>query len=125
MHCLKPRRQVFLTATLNACESEMQVLIEVRKKAKIRSRYNQEPHFTQDTTWQSDKNTRKHRIQKGQEVSPFPAGNHKAAMNRHDRMTDTKQNNKKDLQKKHLLGMVNKNIPTGIMQYAENLIKIE
>ena len=119
------RRQVFLTATLNACESEMQVLIEVRKKAKIRSRYNQEPHFTQDTTWQSDKNTRKHRIQKGQEVSPFPAGNHKAAMNRHDRTTDTKQNNKKDLQKKHLLGMVNKNIPTGIMQYAENLIKIE
>ena len=96
------------TATLNACASEMQVFLEVRNKAKIRSRYNQVPHLTQDTTWQSDKNTGKHHIQKGQEVSPFPAGNHKAAMNRHDRMTDTKQNNKKDLQKKHHLGMVNK-----------------
>ena len=79
------------TATLNACASEMQVLIEVRMKAKIRSRYNQVPHRTQDTTWQSDKNTRKHHIQKCQEVSPFPAGNHKAAMNRHDSMTDMKQ----------------------------------
>ena len=37
--------------------------------------------------WQ---NTRKHHIQESQEVSPFPAGDHKAAMNRQDRMTDTK-----------------------------------
>ena len=76
-------------ATLNACASEMQVLIEVREKAKIRSLYNRVPHLTQDNTWQSDKNTRKHHIQKGQEVSPFPAGNHKAAMNRHDRHKTT------------------------------------
>ena len=38
--------------------------------------------LTQDTTWESDKNTIKHHIQESQEVSPFSAGDHKAAMNR-------------------------------------------
>ena len=33
--------------------------IKVSKKAKIRNRYNQVPHLTHDTTWESDKNTRK------------------------------------------------------------------
>ena len=28
---------------------------KVRKKAKIRIRYNQAPHLTQDTTWESNK----------------------------------------------------------------------
>ena len=71
----------------------------VSKKAKIRNRYNQVPHLTQDTTWESDKNTRKHHLQESQEVSPFPAVDHKAAMNRQEsmrnmnrqeRMTNTK-----------------------------------
>ena len=31
--------------------------IKVRKAAKIRNRYNKVPHLTQDTTWESDKNT--------------------------------------------------------------------
>ena len=31
--------------------------IKVRKTAKIRKRYNQIPHQTQDTTWESNKNT--------------------------------------------------------------------
>ena len=39
---------------------------------------------------ESDKNTRKHCIQEIQEVSPFPAGDHKAAMNRQESMTNTK-----------------------------------
>ena len=112
--------------------------IKVRKKAKIRNGYNQVPHLTLDTTWESDKNTtllyvhfsiaiilmgkreliallnlsswclvmverlfltvppgclqfvivvfpdHTHLlfIQESQEVSPFPAGDHKAAMNR-------------------------------------------
>ena len=54
----------------------------VSKKAKIRNRYNQVPQLTKDTTWESDKNTRKHHIQESQEVSPSPAGDHKAAMNK-------------------------------------------
>ena len=64
--------------------------VKARKKVKIRNRHNQVPHLTQDTTWESDKNTRKHHTQESQEASPFPAGDHKAAMNRQDSTTDTK-----------------------------------
>ena len=45
--------------------------------AKIRKRYNQLPHMTQDTTWESNKSTI-NIANKSQEVSPFPAGDHKA-----------------------------------------------
>ena len=84
--------------------------MKVKKKAKIRNRCNQVPHLTEDTIWESDKNTKKHHIQKSQEVSPSPAGDHKAARNRQDSMTKTNTNNKKDPQKKHCLGTVSKKI---------------
>ena len=51
---------------------------------EIRNRYNQAPHQTQDTTWESDKNTIKRQLQESQESSPFPAGDHKATMNRQE-----------------------------------------
>ena len=38
----------------------------------------------------SDKNTRKHHTQKSQKVNPFTAGDHKAARNRQDSITDMK-----------------------------------
>ena len=60
--------------------------IKVRKNAKIRNRYNQVPHLTQDTIEKSDINTRKHHIQENQEASPFPAGDHNSARNRQDNM---------------------------------------
>ena len=63
------------------------------------NQYNQVPHLTQDTVWESDKNTRKHHKQESQEVSPFPTGDHKAARNSHDSMAKTNTNNKKDQQK--------------------------
>ena len=55
--------------------------IKVRKKAKIRNRYNQAPHLTQDTNgkvtmFQLDITN------ESQEVRPFPAGDHKASSNR-------------------------------------------
>ena len=56
-----------------------------KEKAKLRIRYNQVPHLTQDTTWERDTNTRKHHVQESQEASSFPAGGHKAAMNRQTR----------------------------------------
>ena len=59
--------------------------LKVSKKAKIRNRYNQVPHLTQDTIWESVKNTQK---QESQEASPFPAGDHKAVMNRQESMTN-------------------------------------
>ena len=57
---------------------------------------------------ESDKNTIKHYIQEEQEVSPFTAGGHKAAMNGHDSMTDTTAQNKKGPQTKHRLGTASK-----------------
>ena len=48
----------------------------IRKKAKIRHRYNQVPHLTHDTVWESEKYIRKFQIQD----QPFPSrGDHKAA----------------------------------------------
>ena len=79
-------------------------MIKVRKKAEIMNQYNQVPHLTQDAIWESDKNTRKHQIQRTQEGSPFPASDHKAARNRQDSMAKTNTDNKKDPQKKHCLG---------------------
>ena len=46
---------------------------------------------------------------KCQEVSPFPSGDHKAAMNRRKGMTNTRHNIN-DPQKKYRLGTVSKNI---------------
>ena len=47
---------------------------------------------------------------KSQEVSPFLAGDHKAAMNRAKAWQAQDIDNKNDLQKKHRLGSVSKNI---------------
>ena len=45
-----------------------------------------------------------------QEVSPFPSGDHKAEMNRHESMTKQDINSTNDPQKKYRLGTVSKNI---------------
>ena len=71
--------------------------------AKIRNRYNQVPHLTQTTTVESDKHTSIHHTQKSQENIPFPAGDHKAGMNKQDSMTDTKQITK-EMHKEHWNG---------------------
>ena len=73
------------------------------KKAKIRNRYNQIPHLNRNTIWGSDKNTRKHHTQEGQEVIPFPAGYHKAVTNRQNSITKLNTNNQKGPQKKQRL----------------------
>ena len=57
-------------------------------------RYNQVPHLTQNTVWESDNNTRKHNVQESQEGSPFPTGDLKAARNRHGNMAKINTNGK-------------------------------
>ena len=49
--------------------------IEVSKGAKIRNRYNQVPHMTHITNEKVTNSVRHHN--ESQEVSPFPAGDHK------------------------------------------------
>ena len=63
---------------------------------------------------ESDNNTRKHNTQESKEVSPFPAGDHMAALKE-----KTRQHNrdKKDPQKKHGPGMVSKKILNGLNMF--------
>ena len=52
---------------------------KVSKGAKIRNRYNQVQHLTQDTNVKVT-NLQLDTTNESQEVSPFPAGNHKACV---------------------------------------------
>ena len=53
----------------------------IRKRAKIRNRYNQAQHLTQDTNGKVT-TSQLDITNESQEVSPFPAGDHKASINR-------------------------------------------
>ena len=52
-------------------------LFKVRKMAKLRNRCNQAPHLTEDTTGKVTK-SKLDITNESQEVSLFPAGDHKA-----------------------------------------------
>ena len=67
----------------------------VRKGAKIRNRYNQVPHLTQDTEGKVT-NSQLDTTNESQEVSPFPAGDHKAHLNRR-----AQRHSKHKTEKKH------------------------
>ena len=57
------------------------LVFKVSKGAKIRSRYNQIPHLTQDINGKVT-NSQLDTTNESQKVSPFPAGDHKAHINR-------------------------------------------
>ena len=84
---------------------------KVSKGAKIRNRYNQEPRLTQDTNGKVT-DSQLYTTNEIQEVSPFPAGVHKAQVNRRAQskgITNTRQKNPiKDPQKKYRLETVRK-----------------
>ena len=73
----------FLTSTTRDSDFivKCNIDIEVSKGAKIRNRYNQVPHLTQDTNGKVT-NSQIDTTNESQEVSPFPAGDHKAHINR-------------------------------------------
>ena len=60
---------------------KISTLKKVSKGAKIRNRYKQVPHLTQYTNGKV-KNSQLDTTNESQEVSPFPAGDHKAHINR-------------------------------------------
>ena len=60
------------------------MLNESKKRAKIRNRYNQAPHLSQDTNGKVT-TSELDITNESQEVSPFPAGDHKAPINRRAR----------------------------------------
>ena len=56
-------------------------VLKVSKGVKIRNRYNQVTHLTQDTDGKVT-NSQLYTTNESQEASPFPAGGHKAQINR-------------------------------------------
>ena len=82
---------------------------KVSKGAKIRNRYNQVAHLTQDTNGKVT-NSQLDTKNESQEVSSFPACDHKAHINRRaQRYSKGKtEKNIKDPQKKYRLGTVSK-----------------
>ena len=84
-------------------------LYKVSKGAKIRNRYNQVPHLTQDNNGKVT-NSQLDTTNESQEVSPFHAGDHKAHINRRAQRHSKHKTEKniKDSQKKYRLGTVSK-----------------
>ena len=97
---------VVTMATRNRCQM---FLLKVGMGAKIRNRYNQVPHMTQDTN-RKVTNSQLYTTNKSQEVSPFPAGGHKAQINRRTQRHNKHKTEKniKNPHKKYRLGMVSK-----------------
>ena len=82
---------------------------KVSKGVKIRNRYNQAQHLTQDTNGKVT-NSQLDTTNESQEVSPFQAGDHKAHINRRSQRHSKHKTEKniKDPQKKYHLGTVSK-----------------
>ena len=70
--------------------------MKVRKRAKIRNRYNQASHLTQDTNEQVT-TSQLDITNESQEVSPFPAADHKASVNRRARKHNKNKTEKNDI----------------------------
>ena len=85
------------------------VIFKANKGAKIRNRYNQVPHLTQDTNGKVT-NAQLDTTNESQEVSPFLAGDHKAHINRgvQRHCKHKTEKNLKDPQRKYRLGTVSK-----------------
>ena len=69
--------------------------VKVSKGAKIRNRYKQVPHLTQDTNGKVT-NSQLDTTSESQEVSPFPASDQKAHINRR-----VQRQNKHKTEQKH------------------------
>ena len=85
------------------------VIFKVNKGEKIRNRYNQVPHLTKDTNGKVT-NAQLDTTNESHEVSPFPAGDHKAHINRRVQR-HSKHKTEKNIrgpQTKYRLGTVSK-----------------
>ena len=98
---------IMLEWALVLYDAESVTSFKVSTGAKIRNHYNQVPHLTPDTHGKAT-NSQLDTINESQEVSPFPAGDHKAHINRRAQMHSKHKTEKniKDPQKKYCLGTV-------------------
>ena len=113
LYALKIIMNDSVCSTLPTCQC-LESKEECKYQESIKSSTTPDPRHV----WESDKYTRSHHIQESQEVSPFPAGYHKAARNRQYSMTKTNTNNKKKYpQKRHRLGTVSKKFTGGLKMF--------
>ena len=92
--------------------------MKVSKGAKIKNQYNQVPHLTQDTNGKMT-NSQLDTTYESQEVSPFPAGDPKAHINRRAQSLK-KQKTEKNIKyqpKKYRLGTVSKIFTGGLKPF--------
>ena len=82
------------------CQKETPNHFKENKGAKIRNRYSQVPHLTQDSNGKV-LNSLLYTTNKIQEVSSFPTGDHNAQTNRRAQRHNNYKTEKKDPQKKH------------------------
>ena len=82
-------------------------LVNVSKGAKIRNRYNQVPHLTHATNGKGTK-SQNDTTNESKEVTPIPAGDHKAHINRRVQRHSKHKTEKhiQDPHKKYRLGTV-------------------
>ena len=71
----------YLSQSNQVCFKSCYSGLTVSKGAKISNRYNQVPHLSQDTNGKVT-NSKIDTTNESQEVSPFPAGDHRAHINR-------------------------------------------
>ena len=84
------------------------IRFKVSKGTKIRNRYNQAPHQTQDINGKVT-HSQLDTTNESLEASPFPAGDHKAhKTDAHEGIANTRQKIIKYLQKKYRLGTVSR-----------------
>ena len=79
MQTAKPLKSYLSSQTIVTCSLTLCVL-EVRMRGKIRNRDNPAPHLTQDTNGKMA-TSQLNITNDSQEVSPFPADDHKASIN--------------------------------------------
>ena len=88
--CIRCSKRIARYSELGSCQSNVVLFmglgtvakkIKLIKGAKIRNRYNQVPHLTQDTNGKKT-NSQLDTTNESQEVNPFPAGDHQAHINR-------------------------------------------
>ena len=96
---------IYTILSSSTCHWRSVLLLQVRKRAKIRNRYNQVPHLTQDTNGKVT-TSQLDITNQSQEVSPFPSADHKTSINRRPRKQNKKldRNNINDPQMKHRIG---------------------
>ena len=91
-------------------------LFKIRKTAMIRNQYNQVPHLSHDTKWESSKITI-NITKRSQEVSSFPSGDQKAAKTRQTQDI----NNTNHPLKSHHLGWSVKYLTGGLKQVSQSV----